>query len=285
MRFIRHRSPMCFVQASLLVACLTLAGCAQAPVAHAGATYVLVHGAFEDHSIWDAVAAGLRDAGQQVVAVDLPGRAGRGEDDGALTLDRYRDDLEQRVSELHTPVILVGHSFGGITISNLAQQHPEQVRTLVYLAALLPKDGDSALTLSHADRSNGIAPGNLALSPDHRWGRMLPADPKARLALFCADCDAPQAQRFESSLVAEPIEPLRTAVHLTAERYGRVDKVYLATDADRIISPQAQRAMLEATPVRKIEHLPTAHSPFLSRPAAVVQALLRLDNDARDPAL
>ncbi len=282
MSLFSHRSSIVSALASVLVACASLASCAfepsTAPHPPAVSTYVLVHGAFEDHSIWDAVAAGLRDAGQQVIAVDLPGRAGRHEGDGLLTLDQYRDDLEERVSGLKTPVILVGHSFGGITISNLAEAHPEQVRTLVYLAALLPKDGDSALTLSHADKSNGIAPGSLVLSSDHQWGRMLPADSAARLALFCADCNEVQAQRFERSLVAEPIQPLRMPVHLSAGRYGRVDKVYLATDQDRVISPQAQRDMLATTAVRKIVHLQSAHSPFLSQPAAVVQALLHLGN-------
>ncbi len=284
MPFFIRRAPVASVLATVLVASASLAGCAQAPSSLAGpsdAAFVLVHGAFEDHAIWDTVAAGLRRAGRQVVVVDLPGRAGGGDADDALTLDRYRDALEARVSALSGPAVLVGHSFGGITISNLAEQHPEQVRTLVYLGALLPRDGDSALTLSHADHANGIAPGSLVLSADHRWGRMLPSDAVARLALFCADCDAAQAARFQGSLVAEPIEPLRTPVHLSAERYGRVDKVYLATDQDRVISPPAQQAMLAATPVRQVQHLATSHSPFLSRPDAVVQALLHLDDRSR----
>jgi len=274
-------SSAAFVLASAVVAFAALGGCAEhSPpfLAPTSSTYVLVHGAFENHSIWDSVAAGLRAAGQQVVTVDLPGRAEGDDAADALTLDRYRDDLESRVAGLKTPVILVGHSFGGITISNLAQQHPEQVRTLVYIAALLPKDGDSAMSLSHADKSNGIVPGSLVLSADHRWGRMLPSNPAGQLALFCSDCNESQAQRFKDSLIPEPIEPLRTPVHLTDERYGKGDKVYLATDADRVISPSAQRAMLAATPVRKVEHLQSAHSPFISQPDAVVQALLDVEH-------
>jgi len=270
-----------FVLASAVLAFAALGGCAEPSppfLAPTSSTYVLVHGAFENHSIWDSVAAGLRAAGQEVVTVDLPGHAEGDDAADTPTLDRYRDDLESRISGLKTPVILVGHSFGGITISNLAQQHPEQVRTLVYIAALLPKDGDSAMSLSHADKSNGIVQGSLVLSADHRWGRMLPSNPAGQLALFCSDCNEAQAQRFKDSLIPEPIEPLRTPVHLTDERYGRVDKVYLATDADRVISPSAQRAMLAATPVRKVEHLQSAHSPFISQSDAVVQALLDVEH-------
>lgn len=262
-------------RASMLALALTVAGCA-AP-APEPRTYVLVHGAFEDHAIWDDVAEGLWRAGQRVVAVDLPGRDDDHAPPEALTLDGYRDAVAARIDALPGPVVLVGHSFGGITISNVAEQRPARVRSLVYLGALLPKDGDSALSLSRADEANGIGHDSLRISPDRQWGRMLPDDAPARLALFCADCPPTQARRFEHSLIAEPLAPLREAVHLSAERYGQVDKVYLATDADRVISPTAQRAMLAATPVRKVVHLEASHSPFLSRPEAVVRALLQVE--------
>lgn len=260
---------------------LAATGCASNPPPEPAAatprTYVLVHGAFETQAIWNAVRDGLEHAGQHVITVDLPGRDGDATPGELLTLDRYRDAVAGRIAGLGAPAILVGHSFGGITISNVAEQHPEQVGALVFVAALLPRDGDSASTLSRADKANAIAPGSLVVSPDHQWGRLLPGDPQAQQALFCADCTPPQADRFRGSLVAEPIAPLRAAVHLSPAHYGRVDKVYIATDEDRIISPQAQRDMLAATPVRKVVHLDSGHSPFLSQPDALVRALLAID--------
>jgi len=256
-------------------------GCAWDPTRESATTplrtYVLVHGAFENQAIWGAVRQGLEQAGQRVITVDLPGRDGDATPADQLTLDLYRDTLEKCIASLGAPAILVGHSFGGITISNVAEQHPEQVSTLVFLAALLPRDGDSALALSRADKTNAIAPGSLVVSPDHQWGSLLPGDPQAQQALFCADCTPEQAARFKGSLMPEPIAPLRTQVHLSAERYGRVDKVYIATDDDRIVSPQAQRDMLAATPTRQVVHLASSHSPFLSQPATLVRLLLAID--------
>lgn len=256
-------------------------GCAGDPTRESATapqrTYVLVHGAFETQAIWSAVRQGLEQAGQRVITVDLPGRDGDATPADQLTLDLYRDTLERRIAGLGAPAVLVGHSFGGITIANVAEQHPEQVSTLVFLAALLPRDGDSALVLSRTDKTNAIAPGSLVVSPDHQWGSLLPDDPQAQQALFCADCTPEQAARFKGSLMPEPIAPLRTPVHLSADRYGRVDKVYIATDDDRIISPQAQRDMLSATPTRRVVHLASSHSPFLSQPATLVRLLLAID--------
>ncbi len=90
-----------------LAAGLLAAGCAQQPphrVAPAPArTYVLVHGAFEDHSIWDAVREGLEQAGQHVVAIDLPGRAGDPTPVDQITLDLYRDTVERAIAGLGEP--------------------------------------------------------------------------------------------------------------------------------------------------------------------------------------
>lgn len=260
---------------ALLSASLLAAGCAQQPPTPRtppARTYVLVHGAFEDSSIWDAVRQELERAGQHVIAIDLPGRAGDATPLADLTLDAYRDTVERALAGLHEPAVLVGHSFGGITISNVAERHPEQVRTLVYVAALLPRDGDSAVALSRQDKSNGITHDAFVFSADRHRVSVLAQD---QPALFCADCPpALAAARFPARMMAEPVAPLATPVRLSSERYGRVDKVYIATDADRIVSPDAQRAMLAATPTREVVHLASSHSPFLSEPAELARVLL-----------
>ena len=173
-----------------LAGALAATGCAGRPAGEpAGApprTFVLVHGAFETQEIWRAVREGLEQAGQHVITVDLPGRDGDATPADQLTLDLYRETVERRIAGLGEPAILVGHSFGGITISNVAEHRPEQVRTLVFLAALLPRDGDSALALAHADKVNAIAAGSLVVSPDRQWGRLLLSQPGALVRLLLA---------------------------------------------------------------------------------------------------
>ncbi len=109
----------------------TLAGPATA------GTTIIVHGAFQDAKAWTAVADELRKSGEEVIGVDLPGRNGEGLDPHTLTLDSYRDAVLSAIGD-RTGVVLVGHSFGGFTISAVAEAAPEKVTRLIYVAAYVP---------------------------------------------------------------------------------------------------------------------------------------------------
>jgi pimeloyl-ACP methyl ester carboxylesterase len=134
----------------LLLVCL-LVGVSVIAAQETGKTFVLVHGAFQDASGWDAVVPALEAAGHTAVTVAL---AGRGDDTtplGELTLANYRDAVVEVIEQQETPVILVGHSFGGIVISSVAEAVPDQIETAVYLAAYLPQNGDSLASLAQND--------------------------------------------------------------------------------------------------------------------------------------
>lgn len=64
----------------------------------------------------------------------------------------------------------------------------------------------------------------------------------------------------------EPLAPLATPVHVTAAHFGRVDKVYIHTAFDHVISPSFQARMVAATPVREEFTVETGHTPFLTEP-------------------
>lgn len=125
---------------------------AQAP----GQVFVLVHGAFQDSSSWANVAPLLEAAGHTVISVDLPGHGADETPLNEITLASYRDAIIAAIETQDQPVVLVGHSFGGFTISNVAEAIPERVAKLVYVAAYLPRSGDSLVTLSGLDHNNGF---------------------------------------------------------------------------------------------------------------------------------
>ncbi len=119
---------------------------------------VLVHGAFANAPVWGHVAARLRAAGHEVTAVDLPGRPGAPMEPGKVTLDLHRDAVVNALRVLGRPAVLVGHSFAGIVAAAAAEQAPETVRTLVFVAAYLPKNGDSLVSLAQQDPDARIGP-------------------------------------------------------------------------------------------------------------------------------
>jgi pimeloyl-ACP methyl ester carboxylesterase len=93
---------------------------------------VLVHGFWADGSSWSKVIPILKNAGHQVIAIQLP-------------LHSLADDVattKRAVEQLGGPTILVGHSYGGFVITNAAHNNPS-VTGLVYVAALAPDEGET----------------------------------------------------------------------------------------------------------------------------------------------
>jgi pimeloyl-ACP methyl ester carboxylesterase len=223
---------------------------------------VLVHGAWEEANIWQAVTPLLEKDGYHVVTVTLPGRPSSPLSPDKVTLDLYRDTILNAIGNPRQPVVLVGHSFGGITISVAAEAAPEKIKALVFIAGYLPKDGQSLLDLGNSDKDSKIGP-HLQIMKDKG---IIAVENSARADLFCLDCTEQFRAAIPSLIVDEPLGPLVTPVHLTADRFGTVDKVYIHTAKDQVVSPSLQARMVAATPVRQQFTVDTGHTPFLTDP-------------------
>jgi pimeloyl-ACP methyl ester carboxylesterase len=113
------------------------------------ATYVLVHGAWHGSWCWKRVRKGLRDKGHQVFTPTLTGLGER------CHLNAASVDLSTHIADVVnllrwedlSDVILCGHSYGGSVICGIADRVPERIRTLVYLDAFVPEDGESLFDL------------------------------------------------------------------------------------------------------------------------------------------
>jgi len=230
---------------------------------------ILVHGAFSNGQVWGYVAGRLRAAGHPVVTVDLPGREGAPMAADQVSLDLYRDTVVQALDTVSGPAIVVGHSFAGIVIAAVAEQVPEKIKTLVFTAAYLPQDGDSLLSLAQQDHDARIG---QHLTIDKERGIAV-VEYSARAELFANDGPAPLKEKLPDLILDEPATPLVTPVRVTAERFGRVDKIYVSTQVDQVISPAFQVQMISRTPVRKVVPLQTGHLPFLTDVEGMAKAI------------
>jgi pimeloyl-ACP methyl ester carboxylesterase len=235
------------------------------------APIVLVHGAFENDQVWGHVTAKLQKDGYQVVTVDLPGRPGNPAAPDKVSLDLYRDTVVKAIGSVKRPAVVVGHSFGGIVISAAAEQAPKKVRTLVYLAAYLPQDGNSLVSLAQRDPDAKVGP-HLQIEKDKGIASI---EYSARADLFANGGPEALRKAIPDLILDEPLAPLATPVKLTAANFGKVDKAYIHTAMDQVISPAFQAKMVAATPVRVEYTLPTGHTPFLTDPDGLADAIER----------
>jgi pimeloyl-ACP methyl ester carboxylesterase len=247
---------------------------ALAPTVARADTYVIVHGAFQNARAWDDVVRRLKRAGHKATAVDLPGRGGA--DAKAQTLTGYRDAVLSVVNAQSEPVMLVGHSFGGLTISEVAEAAPDKIKKLIYVAAYLPRKGDSLQSLSGEDHDNKFTKENFVVAPDYSTANVLARD---GALIFANDAKGAKQAAIAKSLVLEPLAPMAGQSTVTPEKFGTVSKAYIFTLRDNAVSLPQQRRMVERTPVARSYGINTGHSPFATQPAQLAALLMRAAKD------
>lgn len=230
-------------------------------------TFVIVHGAWGSPKEMEPVVGPLESAGHSVVVVDLPCTVAEStlEDYGATVENALPDDLND--------VVLVGHSFGGFTISTVAS-HPEL--PLIYVAAVVPQPGQSLLDVFvggdpfvDGDEAAGIAsfeglvtaagPGLCELDIEVMAAEVAPAEREQTLEYLR------ETQR------AQGIAAMRQKWHGNLPSGRPI--TYILTTSDTLVLPEAQRAMAESIGATIIE-IDTDHSAFGEQPEQLAALLL-----------
>jgi pimeloyl-ACP methyl ester carboxylesterase len=235
------------------------------------ATFVLVHGAWMDASGWEKVTPLLQAEGHAVITPDLPGHGADATPVGSVSLQSYVDRVRETVEQQAEPVVLVGHSMAGTVISGVAEARPERVRALVYLSAYLLPDGDSLFAASTRDTASQLGP---FLRPDQEQG-VIAVTPEGLQKVFYHDCTEEDAWAGIARTQPEPLAPLATPVRVSAQRFGRVPRVYVQTLNDRVVSPALQQQMIAALPCRQVLPMAWGHLAFVAAPAEVARTLLQ----------
>lgn len=225
-------------------------------------TYLLIHGAWHGAWCWHKIVPRLQKLGHTVLAPDLPGLGRDRTPVNRISLATWREHVCSIVDAQAEPVILVGHSRGGVVISEVAERRPDRIRTLVYLTAFLLRDGECLFDLAQQDHSS-LVPPNMVMSADKSCSTM--SDASIRDA-FYGECSEDDVALAGLLLQPEPTVPLATPVRVTDGNFGRVPRVYIECLRDRAIPPALQKQMYTALPCRQVLSLDADHSPFLSRP-------------------
>jgi pimeloyl-ACP methyl ester carboxylesterase len=218
------------------------------------------------------VRARLEAAGHHVIAPDLPGMGGDAAALAAVTLDGWAAfvaDLCRTAPQ--RPVVLCGHSRGGLVISQAAELAPDAIDRLVYICAMMLPDGMSRAQFKTLEGPNPAFDALITPVADGHGTRITGADPAAVFAqLSPPDLVAAAMER----LVDEPHGPRSTPLRLSAERFGSIARTYIECTEDRTIPLESQRRMQALVPGAHIETLWADHSPFLSRPEGLAVLLM-----------
>jgi pimeloyl-ACP methyl ester carboxylesterase len=218
-------------------------------------TVILVHAAWADGSSWNKVTEKLQRKGFNVVAAQIP-------------LTSFADDvasLRKVLLRQEGPLVLAGHSYGGAVITAAAAGNPN-VKALVYIAAVVPDEGETVGDVFHRVAAHPSAP---KLQPDADGFLWLNVD-AFRAAV------APDASRAETALMAATQKPISVAClgePMGKPAWKEKPSWFLIAEKDRMVSPETQR-FTAARMKSKVVSLPVDHTPLASKPAAVADLII-----------
>nr|WP_295926507.1 alpha/beta fold hydrolase [uncultured Dyadobacter sp.] len=259
---------------SAVLAVFAYSSCAKSdePAILKASTYVLVHGAWQAPYVWDAVRADLESKGNKVIVVELPGHGSDHTPTHMLNLNVYTHKVVEAISGTDGKVILVGHSMGGMVVTSAAEKIPARISKLVYIGAFLPASGQNLGELAQSDPDSKLGR-QLVESADHLT---LDVKREALTALFIGDGSQAAKEQVLANYRAEPAIPFGDKVTLTTANFGSVEKAYIKTTQDVVISPGLQDRMIAAAGIKAIYPVNTSHSPFLSQPHTVSDLLIKI---------
>jgi len=217
------------------------------------ATVILVHGAWADGSSWSRVVAPLREAGLGVVCAPIP-------------LSSLSDDIAavtQAVERSLGPVLLAGHAYGGAPMAGVTS---DQVKGLVYIAALAPDTGETVAEVLYRDKPHPQAP---ALAPDRHGYIWMPESGFANA--FAQH--APPETLVILNAIQRPISVKCIQEKSPSPAWKSKPSWFLLAEEDRMIPPTTQHFMAERMKAR-VFPCPVDHTPSISAPNVVVEILL-----------
>jgi pimeloyl-ACP methyl ester carboxylesterase len=246
-------------------------------------TFVLVHGAWHGGWCWQKVAAGLRRAGAEVHTPTLTGLGERSHlaeclDPAAINLDLHIKDITGLLEyEGLERVVLVGHAYGGMVITGVAEACPERLGHLVYVNGVVPRDGEAMV--DHLERVRGpqfttwvrghiengpgfLPPPTTPQEVERRWGISDPVDQAWVLA----------------RVTPQPVAAFAQPLLVSRSEAKAVPRSFILSSESgfEAVADQAREAGWG------LYLIDTGHDPMITQPEELVQILLRIAGEDED---
>jgi pimeloyl-ACP methyl ester carboxylesterase len=215
-------------------------------------TIVLVHGAWADGSCWSNVILPLQGQGLNVICSPIP----------LTSLTNDITALNHTLERTSGPVVLAGHAYAGAVIAGTTEK---RVKSLVYVAALAPDQGESVAKVFYRDEPHPEAP---KLAPDTHGFLWMAPDGFRRAVAHRASTD----QTIIMGAVQRPIALACIQEAAPVPSWKTIPSWFLLAEEDRMINPKTQRFMAERMGAKVRSH-PVDHTPMYTDPNLVIDVI------------
>ncbi|PJB00157.1 MAG: alpha/beta hydrolase [Ignavibacteriales bacterium CG_4_9_14_3_um_filter_30_11] len=259
-------------------------------------TFVLIHGSYHGAWNWHKVVPILEKNGHKAISLDMPGHGIDKQKLHTVTFNDCVNKIATALNNVKGKVILLAHSRNGIVISQVAEQCPEKIEKLIYLASYLVPNGKSMMDYALLDTESlvmqNVVPKidikraiqlnrNFIGFKKHLFSYLLPTKLKThklsphifKKALY-HDCPDEITELANVLLSPEPNLGGFEKLQLSENGYGKIPRIYIECLQDRAVTLALQRKMQNDSPCEKVYQIDTSHSPFFSKPQELCEILL-----------
>lgn len=232
---------------------------------------ILVHSAWLGAWQWEVTIESLENESLTLIAPDLLGHGQDSTPPGDITMDDYVNQLLEIIDKQTEQVVLVGHSFNGITISRVAELRPKKIKKLIYVTAFLVPNGTSFYSAVQGVE-NSKAVEHFYLSDDQSYALVTESEMHNA---FAHDIPLETFNAAKPYIVPEPTQPLDYALEISEENFGQIPKYYIECTQDKAIPIEVQRAMY-AGKIKKYYSLESSHTPNFSKPDSLAYLIKKI---------
>jgi pimeloyl-ACP methyl ester carboxylesterase len=237
------------------------------------ARIVLVHGAWGGAWIWEKVVEPLEAKGHRIETLDLPGAGDDHTPLEQINLDLYAERICEKLGESPEQAVLVGHSMGGMAVTQAASRCPGRVASLIYVAAFLPAEGQSLVGLTELPEGKGDhVQETMVVSGEPPLAELSEED---SIIAFYNLASAEVAKWAAGMQRPQPAVPMLDEAKLS-EGYENIPRSYIHCTRDQANMPALQRRMMKERGVEPVIEIETDHTPHLSAPDELVTAIDQL---------
>jgi pimeloyl-ACP methyl ester carboxylesterase len=231
---------------------------------------LLVHGSFHTAECWELLLPHLAAQGFDVRTITLSGHRGNPKPPWRVSMASYGADVIAAAQAIGAPCLLLGHSMGGMVISDAAERRPDLFAAMVYLSAYVPKFGKSSML-----NLEPVTPAMRTAAKVSWLKGTANIDPEITRQVFYNRCTAAVQDRAIALLCPQPMRASMGSVKASAERLGSVPKHYIECLDDAALPLGSQRGMQGHMKFETVQAIDSDHSPFLCKPAELADLISR----------